>query len=953
MSATLYLSANVEQSFSYVVRWLNQAMRHSAQDKKVVVLPHQEVAIRLRKILATEGGAFINIHFWTPEQLRSRFLQGESRTVGFPQRTIASREELHLILASVAGTFSASDKHVALLVRAVEENPAWLLRALDMLDGAGLQAEMFESLREIRSLVQDFSAMLEEQGLQTFSAADRLLASRKLATQFESLLIFGFHGGHWPLFPLLMAASRQTNHLEVVFDAPQDTSFDLDSSWIGTWETVLNIGTVPLRNSVTHEAASDRLQLYPEGLGEPDVQPCVEFLVEESILDLAQTIALKAAEFIGAGSESVAVVFPGYGSLSREVALALNELEIPHFDAIGHKYLGSSETPLWRRWCAFQKNRTVSQFVKFLAALSDYNDLIELLQVASAETLSQDISICTAFIRRWKKEKRLDAYMLLPESAAFAEFCDLVEKEFHRMSWWEQLECVQVRRKRFQQPGTLFLKRGVFLRWLEAALRNERRRRDPLGSHPYATLQLLRRDQAALCPWTHVILAGMNAGEWPEPTEESGAIPSDIIADFNRQIASANRSSQVEGPFGEGHLTATQLPCLGPYEKSISQKRDFQALCQVPLLVATTWLENDARPSIWFSQLFQQRHGRLPSRQDLRHMVSPKKKREPPWVKIEEVAAMRKARLDPTAPFGAWEFRANLPSPPLAVVDIERLLTEPAKVWMKVFLGVQCPKNQQQFSGTSTVGTWTHRWLRNVCLSGSGHFPDQTIRRQNIFSASEATRIMMEKACGDSGKTVTPRWIFMWRQARSFALQLSDQLEAFRGRFPFVATETSFQNVFVPPLESLIKGRWDLVLYGEERTPDQCGSFAGTSVFLIDYKTGKEPQLASILRDGTGIQLALYAYAALAWGAQRVDAAWLTPYATTQAIQLPFEELEKFQPIFATLGRMLRTGTFGMRGELRSEFAFRSPMPLATFAIPQDILETKWQLTHEFEFTRR
>jgi hypothetical protein len=948
MSRTLYLSANLKESFSYVVHWVGTTLQQSTQNKKLVVLPHQEVAIQLRKTLATQGTPFLNIHFWTPEQLRSRLLRGESETTDFPQKIIASREELHLILSSVASTLPVST--ISLLACAVRENPAWLLRVLDMLDSADLQAKMFESLREITPLAEGFSSVLEKQGLQTFNAADRLLASRKLVTQFESLLIFGFHAGHWPIFPLLTAAGRLTNHLEVVLDAPYDASFDLDSSWVGTWEAVLNVAAQPLEEPLSERQLSvflsDAQQCNSNGSNQPELRSHVEFLAEESIRDLAVAIALKATEFVAEGAKSVAVVFPAYGPLSREVALALNEWEIPHFDAIGHRGSESGETSLWKSWCAFQRARTVSKFTEFLELQPDCSDLVELLREASSETQSQDIPICMEFIRTQKKEERWDVHALLPDSTSLAEFCDLVQNKFSQMSWWNQVACLQLRRERFRQPENLFLTRDIFLRWLEAALRDERRRREPIGSHPYATIQLLRRDQAALCPWTHVILAGLNAGEWPESIEENGLLPADAIADLNRQIACENRSAQTQGPFGEGHLTVTRRPCLGSHERNLLQKRDFQNLCQAPFLLATTILANDARPSVWFYELFQQRFGRLPSKADLLHIVPSKKQRTLLPAKIEEVAAMRRIRLDSTTPFGAWEFTADSPSPPLAVVEIERLFTEPAKVWMKAFLGAEA---NQQSSSRALVGTWAHRWLRNVCTSQSGIFPDQAFRREIIFSAAEATRVAMEKACEGFRKAIPPWWTFMWQQARSLAFQLSDQLEVFRGRFSFATTEMSFQNVYVSSLGSWICGRWDLVLCSQEIARDKSKPFAETSVFVVDYKTGKDPNIATILRDGRGIQLALYAHAALAWGAQRVDAAWFTPHATDEMVHLPFEELEKIQPILSTLGRMLRTGIFGMRGELRSEFAFRSPMPLATLAIPQDILEAKWKLTHDFE----
>lgn len=935
MNRALHLYGDAKESFFYAADWVQKVSQQSIQSEKlsVIVLPHQEMAIRLRKILAVRGSSFMNVHFWTPERLRFRLLREEDIS-------IASREALHLILSSVASDFVAAGGSEALLARAVESNPALLLRVLDMLEGAGLNIRMFESLRDLTELADAFYRVLERQGLQTVSAADRLLASREMV--FESLCILGFHGGHWPLFPLLSTACRSAKACEILLDAPRDASFEWDSTWIGTWEEVLKIEALPLESQEEEEPEGQKL-------------PVVEFLAAESTHDLARGIALQAAKIVGEGAESVAVVFSSYGTLSREVALALNELEIPHYDALGHVFSDSEEAPLWQSWCAFQKAQTVQTFAKFLALLPDHADLLNLLQRASREALSQDIRICREFARIHSggEEAQLAAYSLLPARGSFAEFCDVVQSEFSRMGWWKQVECLRVREKHFRQADTLFVGRDVFLRWLKAALRDEIRRRDPMGSHPYAVIQLLRRDQAALCPWTHVILAGMNAGEWPEPVEESGFLPADAITDFNCQMSSINTELQIQGTFGEGHLAATRIPCLGSHH--LLQRRDFQSLRQVPHLVATTRLKNDAnpaipcRPSLWFSELFHELRGKPPSWADLRAMLLPREQQKVS-VQREDVAAARSSRLDASVPFGPWEFSTHSsvdPPPSLAVVEVERILYEPAAVWMKTFLGVESPEEDRLFSWMSTAGTWTHRWLRSIC--DAGVLPDETSRRTAIISASEMTRSTMERACRVLQRKAAPWWTLIWEQARSLAFQLSDQLEVFRPRFSFAVTETSFRDVPVTPLASLlIRGRWDLVLCDQAMEVDKPQPFADSSILIIDYKTGKDLKISSILRDGTGIQLALYSHAALAWGAQRVDTAWVTPHTSGEVVHLPFEELEKIQPILSTVGRMVRNGIFGMRGELRSEFAFRSPLPLATLSIPQDVLEAKWKLTHDF-----
>jgi hypothetical protein len=204
----------------------------------------------------------------------------------------------------------------------------------------------------------------------------------------------------------------------------------------------------------------------------------------------------------------------------------------------------------------------------------------------------------------------------------------------------------------------------------------------------------------------------------------------------------------------------------------------------------------------------------------------------------------------------------------------------------------------------------------------------------------------MEQAGRILGKPIPVWWNFLWQQARSLALQFSDQLEAFRSQFSFAATEYAFRDLNVTPAlkEFFVSGRWDILLCDKISNGDGSKPLIGSSILVVDYKTGTNLKMSASSQDG--IQLALYSHAALAWGAERVDTAWISPHTSGGLIHLPFEELEKWEPLVADLGRLIRCGTFGMRGELRSEFSFSSAMPLATLPIPPDILESKWQLTH-------
>jgi hypothetical protein len=44
---------------------------------------------------------------------------------------------------------------------------------------------------------------------------------------------------------------------------------------------------------------------------------------------------------------------------------------------------------------------------------------------------------------------------------------------------------------------------------------------------------------------------------------------------------------------------------------------------------------------------------------------------------------------------------------------------------------------------------------------------------------------------------------------------------------------------------------------------------------------------------------------------------------------------------------MQQTGIFGMRGTLRGQFTFTRSYPLATLAVPRDLVEERWEITHE------
>ena len=144
------------------------------------------------------------------------------------------------------------------------------------------------------------------------------------------------------------------------------------------------------------------------------------------------------------------------------------------------------------------------------------------------------------------------------------------------------------------------------------------------------------------------------------------------------------------------------------------------------------------------------------------------------------------------------------------------------------------------------------------------------------------------------------------------------------------------------------------------RTEPAAGSLAAAELWIIDYKTGakkalivgrqdatgRRPALKKKLLDGSALQLGLYALAAGALGAQRIEVSLLSPLVRPLEPQISGAAFASEADIFAQLAEMQQTGVFGMHGPLRSAYRFTDDYPLATLAIDPDILEQRWELTH-------
>jgi len=176
-----------------------------------------------------------------------------------------------------------------------------------------------------------------------------------------------------------------------------------------------------------------------------------------------------------------------------------------------------------------------------------------------------------------------------------------------------------------------------------------------------------------------------------------------------------------------------------------------------------------------------------------------------------------------------------------------------------------------------------------------------------------------------------------------------------------MAVEWSLPEPTVIPIsenETLrVRGRIDLILGRQKARRSRIGY---EDVWVIDYKTGRQRGFNSKelrrndtpkrkfrkqLIEGRGVQLALYALAVQALGAEKVQLTLLSPAEQLEA-QFHLADVLSQNDFWSELHRMQETGVFGMLGPIHADFGFVWKYPLATLSIDTDLLKEKWTLTH-------
>jgi hypothetical protein len=985
MRVSLHLTTSFDAAWEHVLLpWFERAAPHVFEQTApiAVVTPFRSHAQFLRGKLLAYGISLLDVRFLVPAQLRAFLLRDSGLKLPL-------REHLRLLLAIAAEEFAAnvdSEQPDSLIARAVARDPDYFLRLFDELGAAGWSvAEVNQpALAEIATR---FKKTCRDCGFGFVHEADRLASTNaELPAQFSRLLVTGFDGAHWPLWPLLHAAVKSSQETAVVLNDPRDEARDLDETWVGTWEEIFGEAEpVPEPHAKAERKTRER-----------DPLEKAYFLVGADTTEQARAIVALAAKFLCDNDcERIGILFPQKGALPRLVASFLRAAQINHNDGIGHLTPSVFDDDAWRAWLELQENPQLKFLFQFVRAVDAriFNKtsvlrIEEKLRGSYSSVLIDNIEIlrevCARSERNADVARAVEKIQFLPAVATFSEFLRRTKRIFAEFGWkqrWSEVE--RLRRGWAERVPQSFSKKN-YLSWLREILSAPSLSRDDCGAHPYSRVHLLPYADAESQSWSYLIFAGLNEEAWPALDEEF--VASGKIDEFNQRNKRFNRRAVKRGRHGEGQWSIVEEKTfsLGPSERRQIRRRQVCNLMESATagmgVTANLYSESSpsriANPTDFFSRLYFQTRGCGVSQQTLQALEEQTRMWLRDWSPVDaqktdsiNVGRTRYAydmrRLERA--FGDYEFALRTPPEKpvtLRVTQWESAVKSPAIEWMRLFFGVD-PDCENGNAWATATGLWVHRWLADSVRHTTGDAFVELCEvdeiRGRLVGHARQFRDEVHDLCVACRRPLPDWWVSGWSNALYIADRLAAKLSGLAADWTHMAPEWPLDSPTKIPVGTneflQVRGRIDLILARGTRKGSR---LPFENLWLIDYKTGRQRGLnlqerrsrelpaekfRKLLTKGRGVQLALYALATHALGASNVQLA-LLGLADELEPQFRLADALAQKDFWQELYRMQETGVFGMLGPVHADYGFAYDYPLATVGIDEELLKQKWAITH-------
>ena len=444
----------------------------------------RSLAYAIKGLLLERGFSLLGIRFVSPAELRE-LLAARSET------RLALREHLRLLLSIAAEECmklpedpTLREKRMLeadfLAAKSVARAPDHLLRTIDQLRAAGWDFSAVE-LPALREIAARFQERLADCGFELIHTADRRALDQAVTSPplFSNIVVTGFNGAHWPLWPLLHAAVISAKKATVLLDDPRDEARDIDETWVGTWEEAFGEAK-PISLAVNQ--ITDSLFSEEEMRGVSGGTVNRSFAVGSDTTEQAEAVAQQCLHFLAdPACNRVGIVFSGAGALPRLVANALARLDIPHHDGLAHFQPGIFERADWCAWLQLQEGPRINSLLHFLNAFADYGKLFpdlsfnafeRTLRSAYAEVLIDDLDILRQFCAQESggtKEKAaaaLGSISFFPARASFPEFLRATRTALNQLGWKAHWMEISRRTGDWVDKLNIEFSRALYLRWL-------------------------------------------------------------------------------------------------------------------------------------------------------------------------------------------------------------------------------------------------------------------------------------------------------------------------------------------------------------------------------------------------------------------------------------------------------------------------------------------------------
>ncbi len=930
MQAALKLYRFVEDAWQDGLRsWCEAASRAALDGAQCwLAVAGRGQARWIRQRALAEGLTLFGIKFLDPAALRRELcalLGVESVALG--------RETQELLLKIAAGPASRLATNADACLRALEDLAAagWNEDALDL--PPKIAREIFRLLKSSRAWTPEL---------------DRCLLERASEQPLWSC-VAGWDAAHFPETNLLTALARSSTRCEFFLSQPRGASESLQRSWIADVERLLNTSHTVCKASdfvSPHESLVERLggvDLMPEKSAP------VSLLVGREGWDQIRLVRDDVLAWLARATdaERLALIVPRRSATSialvREVVAANIELlddtaekVEPPLDiliqaAVARYHLsGCDIEPLLGlikllneksagAWDWLDPAKAQRSLDKAFSTLQSRNaHLLACGFEESANREWQQITTLIAELGKWEGDVDWSG----AENKWLASLAPLgISIELLEPVWSQTAELLDGRK----------ISARLFLEYVAALLAPRNSQRPAEASAPHARVLVTTLANALHQTWDRLVFLDSNEGVWPVRPEETP-----FLDDAARTALNQHRGERA-------HL-------LTSGDQSALDQAHFLDLiehCGGGIVFAANARESgdaarEAYPNEWLIRCLIERHGSAKQAIAEWNRAIELCTDDAKLLPADERAHLEKvhaSRMNAALPFDHYLFnfgKSKFVVRSWSAGKLDEALTCPATFALREIFDAESMREAAWTRGESLViGTRAHTWLARA-LDGSDDF--KPLPRGDFFAplaAQVAAATQHLRECYESQNLQLPIW---WesclRKAAWVARRCLLAVTAIN-HGGFYAMEKKLRHEVKTAAGDLrLSGRFDLVLSDQP-------SLENARVNILDFKTGKTaaPTFATLAK-GAGFQFAAYFLMARDAGAASASVGVIRHDMTTLDAFTDADEMalrEAMEP----LARLQRDLNFGRRGPLVEKWAVCEKLPMATLAIPREVLEKK------------